>query len=73
MSPFIPSVEQLLVALARGLKPSPALNTVRHHDLHHQIPTVHFSLYFCHWDRLMGTEHPSYAGYQSSLAAAQKS
>jgi sterol desaturase/sphingolipid hydroxylase (fatty acid hydroxylase superfamily) len=39
---------------------NPYLNTVQHHDLHHRHPRLHFSLYFTHWDRLMGTLHPSY-------------
>ncbi|WPT15142.1 Lathosterol oxidase [Picochlorum sp. SENEW3] len=39
---------------------SPLLNTVRHHDMHHRFPHVHFSLYMTHWDWLMGTEHPEY-------------
>lgn len=43
-----------------GRKPCKALNTVQHHDMHHRYPTKHFSLYFTHWDRLMGTLHPKY-------------
>ena len=39
---------------------SGALNTVQHHDMHHRYPTRHFSLYFTHWDRWCGTEHPAY-------------
>lgn len=61
MAPFIPSLEALVLLLVRGaLRPSPALNTVQHHDMHHRNPKVHFSLYMTHWDRLMGTEHPEY-------------
>ena len=41
-------------------QPCAALNTVRHHDMHHRFPTRHFSLYFTHWDRWCGTEHPAY-------------
>ena len=37
-----------------------ALNTVQHHDMHHRFPRNHFSLYFTHWDRWMGTLHPKY-------------
>lgn len=70
MAPLIPSVEQLISFVVQGPKPSTALNTVRHHDLHHQIPTAHFSLYFTHWDRLCGTEHPSYGAYEAALATA---
>lgn len=43
-----------------GCQPCAALNTVRHHDMHHRFPTRHFSLYFTHWDRWCGTEHPAY-------------
>ena len=65
MAPFIPSLEAVIVALLRSVHPaakqlSGALNTVQHHDLHHRFPTRHFSLYFTHWDRWCGTEHPAY-------------
>jgi sterol desaturase/sphingolipid hydroxylase (fatty acid hydroxylase superfamily) len=59
-----PAAASWLAAAARGLlavpPPSPLLNTVQHHDLHHRHPRLHFSLYFTHWDRLMGTLHPRY-------------
>lgn len=32
------------------------VNTVTHHDLHHQCFHNNFSLYFTHWDRWMGTQ-----------------
>jgi sterol desaturase/sphingolipid hydroxylase (fatty acid hydroxylase superfamily) len=32
------------------------VNTVTHHDLHHQLIHSNYSLYFTHWDRLMGTQ-----------------
>jgi hypothetical protein len=60
MAPFLPMLEQLASLALRGAAPSPALNTVRHHDMHHRFPRTHFSLYFTHWDRLCGTEHPRY-------------
>lgn len=66
IAPFIPSVEGLLSLLCLGTKPCQALNTVRHHDMHHRFPNKHFSLYFTHWDRWMGTEH---AHYQHDVAA----
>ena len=44
----------------KTVAPSSSLNTVRHHDMHHRFPNVHFSLYMTHWDRWMGTEHPKY-------------
>lgn len=31
------------------------VQTVTHHDLHHQLFRVNYALYFTHWDRLMGT------------------
>ena len=40
---------------------SGGLNTVLHHDMHHRFPSRHFSLYFTHWDRWCGSEHPDYA------------
>lgn len=60
MAPFIPSIEGLVRLLLMGVKPCPALNTVSHHDWHHRFPTKHFSLYFTHWDRWMGTLHGKY-------------
>ena len=64
VAPFIPSLEALLVlglrALNRQWDLSGGLNTVLHHDMHHRFPTRHFSLYFTHWDRWCGSEHPDY-------------
>lgn len=62
IAPFIPTVECLVAFLLSGLstRPCSALNTVRHHDMHHRYPRSHFSLYMTHWDRLCGTEHPDY-------------
>ena len=61
VAPFIPSLECLAALLALGArKPCGALNTVRHHDMHHRHPRSHFSLYMTHWDRWCGTEHPRY-------------
>jgi sterol desaturase/sphingolipid hydroxylase (fatty acid hydroxylase superfamily) len=36
------------------------LTTSTHHDLHHAASRWNYGLYFTWWDRLMGTEHPSY-------------
>ena len=36
------------------------LNSVTHHDLHHETFCRNYGLYFTWWDRLMGTEHPEY-------------
>lgn len=36
------------------------LTTTTHHDLHHSEGRWNFGLYFTHWDRWMGTEHPDY-------------
>ena len=66
IAPFFPTIEGMLGKLSSGMhQPSDSLNTVRHHDMHHRFPNVHFSLYMTHWDRLMGTEHP---GYQAAVA-----
>lgn len=60
LSPFIPTLEGVWALLSCGLRGSRGLNTVQHHDLHHRFPSKHFSLYFTHWDRWMGTLHPKY-------------
>jgi hypothetical protein len=60
LSPFIPTLAGVWALLSCGLRGSPGLNTVQHHDMHHRFPTKHFSLYFTHWDRWMGTLHPKY-------------
>jgi sterol desaturase/sphingolipid hydroxylase (fatty acid hydroxylase superfamily) len=36
------------------------LTTVTHHDLHHARPRTNFGLYFTFWDKVMGTEDPTY-------------
>jgi len=36
------------------------LNSVTHHDLHHETFRWNYGLYFTWWDRWMGTEHPEY-------------
>lgn len=36
------------------------MTTVTHHDLHHVRARYNFGLYFTWWDRLMGTEDPTY-------------
>jgi hypothetical protein len=60
LSPFIPTLEGVGALLTCGLRGSPALNTVQHHDMHHRFPANHFSLYFTHWDRWCDTLHPKY-------------
>lgn len=63
IAPFVPTLEglaALLLGAASGQRPCAALNTVRHHDMHHRYPRSHFSLYMTHWDWLCGTEHPDY-------------
>jgi sterol desaturase/sphingolipid hydroxylase (fatty acid hydroxylase superfamily) len=32
------------------------VNTVMHHDIHHQLVHSNYSLYFTHWDRWMGSQ-----------------
>ena len=36
------------------------LTTVTHHDLHHARPRTNFGFYFTFWDKVMGTEDPTY-------------
>lgn len=60
VAPYIPSLEQCMVAAFSGKTPCKYLNTVLHHDMHHRFPSRHFSLYFTHWDQAMGTMHESY-------------
>jgi len=45
------------------------LNTVTHHDLHHETFRWNYGLYFTWWDRWMGTEHPEYRSRLESKAA----
>jgi sterol desaturase/sphingolipid hydroxylase (fatty acid hydroxylase superfamily) len=37
------------------------INTTTHHAQHHETNRANFSLYFNHWDRLLGTNHQRYA------------
>jgi sterol desaturase/sphingolipid hydroxylase (fatty acid hydroxylase superfamily) len=37
------------------------INTTTHHAQHHETNRANFSLYFNHWDRLLGTNHERYA------------
>jgi len=46
------------------------LNSVTHHDLHHETFRWDYGLYFTWWDRLMGTEHPQYRERLSGVRAA---
>ena len=46
-------------AAERGRR-RPAARVLGLADLHHLRPNGNFSLYFTHWDRLMGTEHANY-------------
>ena len=51
---------EIFPADRRGRPLLPWLTTVTHHDLHHAQAGWNYGLYFTHWDRLMGTEHPKY-------------
>jgi len=61
IAPFVPQIAHLLelAGLMVGVT-SGAVNNVKHHDMHHQHPKYHFSLYFTHWDYLLGSMHPEY-------------
>ncbi|WP_240518693.1 sterol desaturase family protein [Leptolyngbya sp. BC1307] len=43
-----------------------------HHWLHHRKYTVHYSLYFTFWDRVLGTQHPGYEDVLSPSVAEKK-
>lgn len=62
IAPYIPTAVGMVALLIRGPKKAPpsVFNTVRHHDMHHRYPNKHFSLYFTHWDRWLGTLHQTY-------------
>ena len=70
LQPFIPSVEQLMWFALRGARLAKGLNTILHHDMHHQFPNKHFSLYFTHWDYLCGTMHGAYEPRARALSRA---
>lgn len=44
-----------------------------HHWLHHRKYTVHYSLYFTFWDRVLGTQHSGYENVLSPPAAEKAS
>ncbi len=46
------------------------MTTVTHHDLHHAQPGWNYGFYFTWWDRMMGTEHPTY--HEKFAAAVHK-
>ena len=56
IAPFVPSLQGLCSLLLTRGKVNEYLTTVEHHDLHHQLYTIHFGLYFQLWDRWMGTD-----------------
>ena len=59
--PFVPHFSLAVWACLGGTKQASLwLNDVEHHDIHHRSPCHHFSLYFTHWDFIMGSIHPSY-------------
>ena len=59
--PFVPYLGMLLWLCFGGTKDASRwLNDVEHHDIHHRSPHYHFSLYFTHWDYIMGSMHPAY-------------
>ena len=61
MFPFVPHMGQLLWVLSgQSQRVRWALNDVHHHDIHHRYPGYHYSLYFTHWDALLGTLHPEW-------------
>jgi len=51
---------ELFPARKDGRPLLPWLTSVTHHDLHHARAGYNYGLYFTWWDRLMGTEDPTY-------------
>jgi len=49
------------------------INTVTHHDIHHEVGRWNYGLYFAFWDRLMGTEHPDYHARFQRAACSRSS
>ncbi len=45
------------------------LNTSTHHNMHHSHVHGNYSLYFNFWDRVMGTNFPSYESYYRTVRA----
>ncbi len=45
------------------------LNTSVHHNMHHQYFKGNYGLYFRFWDRLMGTENPTYVKHYEEVLA----
>lgn len=72
ISPFIPTLFNMVHMLFQGVGiPPKVFNTVQHHDMHHGFPKNHFSLYFTHWDRWLGTLHPAYDAKVANFFSAQ--
>lgn len=71
--PLVPHAGVLLWACFGGTSAgSRWLNDVEHHDIHHRSPCHHFSLYFTHWDFIMGSMHPGYVKSRASEQARPK-
>jgi len=74
-APHLAQVLGLVVTKVLGVGTeclSGILNNVEHHDMHHQHPKYHLSLYFTHWDFLMGTIHPDYKAKHPHFLLPQK-
>jgi sterol desaturase/sphingolipid hydroxylase (fatty acid hydroxylase superfamily) len=72
LHPLVPSLGQLLWIFFQGDRVSDELNTVLYHNLHHQFPNCHFSLYFTHWDRLFNTLKKDYRARVDKMKEIQK-
>lgn len=60
---------ELMPAARNGRPMFDWLTTTVHHDLHHAEAGYNYGLYFTHWDRWMGTEHPDYHARFAAVAA----
>lgn len=72
LHPLVPSLEQALWIAFNGDAVSRVLNTVLYHNLHHQFPNKNLSLYFTHWDTLLGTRQKDYHEEMRALKAKQR-
>jgi sterol desaturase/sphingolipid hydroxylase (fatty acid hydroxylase superfamily) len=48
------------------------MTTVTHHDLHHARAGTNYGLWFTWWDRMMGTEDPTYYARFAEVIARRR-
>jgi sterol desaturase/sphingolipid hydroxylase (fatty acid hydroxylase superfamily) len=47
------------------------INSATHHNMHHSHVRCNYGMFFNHWDRLMGTNHPEYRSTFDAVRAAR--